>query len=174
MKFSALCLVLAPFLAVHSANITVTPPEYDPESTVCPGNCVGTYTHAQFAAGACFGTVGICLCEGTQDSPPLGDLKSCLEGSTCSMSAADTETYISGLLAFEGCTVTSTSVHLDSGSTSTSGRVDQGTGLPSGPGQPGASTPSKPDGALTYSAQFSVLLAFGATFAGAVLGTLLI
>jgi hypothetical protein len=124
------------------------------------------------------GTVGICVCTGTLDSPPLGDLTSCLEGSTCKMSAADTQTYISGLLAFEGCTVTSSSVNINSDSTSTSGGVLGTGGLPisgpSFPGQPSASAPAKPNGVITYSAHSGVGFAFGVTVASAFLSKMLV
>ncbi|KAJ7633400.1 hypothetical protein DFH06DRAFT_1222723 [Mycena polygramma] len=127
MNFLPLYLLLAPLLVVHSAN-TTTPPQFDPQSPVCPGLCLGTYTKPRFSNGTCLyvflpqpqlaeldlgkhsATVGLCVCTGAQESPPLGDLKSCLESTTCKMSDTDTETYITQLLAFEGCSVSSSSV----------------------------------------------------------------
>ncbi|KAJ7250920.1 hypothetical protein C8J57DRAFT_1520782 [Mycena rebaudengoi] len=85
------------------AQAAQTPPEYDPDSLVCPGKCVGSYTNTEFANNNCFGTIGSCVCIGTLTKPPLGNLTACLEGTTCSMSADDARTYIDGLLKFEGC-----------------------------------------------------------------------
>ncbi|KAJ7266008.1 hypothetical protein C8J57DRAFT_1510954 [Mycena rebaudengoi] len=89
--------------ASFMAQAAQTPPEYDPDSLVCPGKCVGSYTNTEFANNNCFGTIGSCVCIGTLTKPPLGNLTACLEGTTCSMSADDARTYIDGLLKFEGC-----------------------------------------------------------------------
>ncbi|KAJ7137218.1 hypothetical protein C8R46DRAFT_1137911 [Mycena filopes] len=158
------------FLARHycsAANTTQTPPQFDPDSKVCPGSCLGQYVNNQFAVGNCFGTVGLCVCTGTQDSPPLGNLTSCLESSTCNMSAADSQTYISGLLSFEGCTVTSTSIHSDSDSGSTSSGGSLGTGTQ------GAPVPSS-NAANDHSAHAGELVGLGTTLVTALLGTLLV
>ncbi|KAJ7860348.1 hypothetical protein B0H13DRAFT_2074005, partial [Mycena leptocephala] len=61
MKHLPLYVFLAPFLAVRAANVTTTPPEYDPTSTVCPGNCLGTYTNAKFAEGTCLWVMFSCF-----------------------------------------------------------------------------------------------------------------
>ncbi|KAJ7090842.1 hypothetical protein B0H15DRAFT_246820 [Mycena belliarum] len=151
-------IFLLPLVAVRAAtNTTQTPPQFDPTSTVCPGNCIGTYTKAQFASNACFGTVGSCVCFGTQDSPPLGGLTTCLQG-TCSMSSADTQSYIGSLLAFEGCTVSSMGTSFHSGTTLTSGGVTMGGpgGFPSASVTTGASAPkSSKNGGITIHAHRS-------------------
>ncbi|KAJ6497969.1 hypothetical protein C8R47DRAFT_314779 [Mycena vitilis] len=176
MNFLPLYLLLAPLLVVHSA-ITTTPPQFDPQSPVCPGLCLGTYTKPRFSNGTCFATVGLCLCTGAQESPPLGDLKSCLGSPTCNMSDTDTETYITQLLAFEGCSVSSSSVHVSSDSTSTSG--GQSTVPPASvgrsvSGQPPASTSSKTGGAMRvgYYTHSGVLVGCVVTLAGALFGAL--
>ncbi|KAJ7140898.1 hypothetical protein C8R44DRAFT_238350 [Mycena epipterygia] len=175
MKLLTLCLALVPLLTARAANVTKTPPQFDPDSTVCPGNCLGTYTNAQFASNNCSGTVGFCVCTGTLDSPPLGNLTTCLEGSTCKMSTADTQSYITSLLAFEGCTSTFSSVSRDSevDSTSTSGGGTAVPGSGSGSGPPAAAS-SKTGGAVSYPAHSDRLVAFGVVFSGMLVGTMIV
>ncbi|KAJ7443005.1 hypothetical protein FB451DRAFT_1376830 [Mycena latifolia] len=171
-------LFLLPLMTVGAATTgDQTPPQYDPKSTVCPGNCLGTYVNEQVAAGF-FGTVGSIVCFGTQDSPPLGNLTTCLQGPTCSLSTADTQTYISGLLAFEGCTITSTSVDttINSASPSTSGS-GLGTSFPGGlpsvsGGPPPAESSSKNGGAVGYAPRSGRLLAVGVALSGMLVGTM--
>ncbi|KAJ7502596.1 hypothetical protein B0H11DRAFT_644162 [Mycena galericulata] len=173
-----LILLLAKSLAAGAASApTPTPPQYDPDSTVCPGSCLGTYTTAAFANGNCFGTVGLCVCQGTLSSPPLGNLTACLEGAACGMSASDTQTYISGLLSFEGCSSSAESTQGDSASSTASGGAGlTGTGTGgSNPHAPAAS--SKTGGAVTVvhsSPGLFSALPFCAALTGALVGTVLV
>ncbi|KAJ7633694.1 hypothetical protein B0H17DRAFT_1217513 [Mycena rosella] len=162
-------LLLVSLITVHSAT-TQTAPQYDP-----PALGTASYANAQFAAGTCSGLVGDCVCVGTLDSPPLGNLTTCLQGPTCSMSAVDTQTYISGLLACEGCTSTSSSLHTEINSGSTSAGEILGTtvtgGLPSlSGGTPPPQSSSKKIGGTARSRRF---LTFGATSTGVLFGTML-
>ncbi|KAJ7762604.1 hypothetical protein B0H16DRAFT_1455642 [Mycena metata] len=168
MKYSLSYPLLISFFIVSSATAQ-TPPQYDPDSEVCPGNCLGQYVNNQFAVGNCFGTTGSCVCIGTLDSPPLGNLTSCLQSSTCNMSAADAQTYISGLLKFEGCSVTSTSVHSDSDSGSTSSGFAEETKTS---GTSSVSAVPASSNVAEHSAQAEELLMLGATFATMLVATL--
>ncbi|KAJ7121978.1 hypothetical protein C8R43DRAFT_49591 [Mycena crocata] len=176
-------ILLFPLLAVHAittqsqvrAATPPTPPEFDPKSKVCPGNCYGTYFDSQLAKGNClFGTAGMCLCDATLASPPLGDLNTCLQGPTCKMSAADTQNYTAALLKFEGCTHIAESTHIDTATTSTTGPGGQ-SGLPLGSAPPASE--SFPNGAdIAYSTHSGGRLVIGlfVTLAGVSLSTMLV
>ncbi|KAJ6603688.1 hypothetical protein B0H10DRAFT_2440502 [Mycena sp. CBHHK59/15] len=171
MKFG-LPFLLGPLLC---ARADTTPAQYDPDSQSCPGSCLGTYTNAQFASGNCFGTIGFCVCSGTLDSPPLGNLTACLTGAACSMSLADTQTYITGLVAFEGCSSSALSSAYDSSSSTLSNgglATDRTTSLAG----PKASDAKSTGGGVRwqYTTEFRGLVALSAAFSGMLAGMLLV